>query len=189
MIKREGQSPTVDLERLTKIVRDSTTSVLPPTGFRPLQASPEELKKLGFPKRPDPELQPVEYAFWQEMFAPPVEFEAFDFEILPLFKSGAAAHFSSNCRGGKPASIGLVPTSRRGMARYFRRSGENFRFRRQISRPEAGPARSITAPRGSVSMGSVGTTARPSRRSARRRISTPARASRQSHSSRGGNGG
>jgi hypothetical protein len=93
MTKREGQSPTVDLERLTKIVRDSTTSVLPPTGFRPLQASPEELKKLGFPKRPDPKLQPVEYAFWQEMFAPPVEFEAFDFEILPLLKKRSSRAF------------------------------------------------------------------------------------------------
>src|SRR4051794_4697702 len=93
MTKREGQSPTVDLERLTKIVRDSTTSVLPPTGFRPLQASPEELKKLGFPKRPDPKLQPVEYAFWQEMFAPPVEFEAFDFEILPFLKKRSSRAF------------------------------------------------------------------------------------------------
>ena len=93
MSAREGQSPTFERERLSKIVRDSTTSGLPPTGFRPLQASPEELKKLGFPKRPDPVLQPAEYAFWQEMFAPPVAFEAFDFEILPRFKTRSRVFF------------------------------------------------------------------------------------------------
>ena len=84
MNEQEGQSSTLDLERLKKIVRDSTTSALPPGGFDPLQASQEELTKLGFPKRPIPERQPAEYAFWQEMFARPVEFEAFDFDILPL---------------------------------------------------------------------------------------------------------
>jgi hypothetical protein len=85
MSKREGQSPPIDLERLKKIVGDSTKSALPPATFRPLEASQEELKKFSFPKRPDPALQPAEYAFWQEMFASPLEFEVFDFEILPLF--------------------------------------------------------------------------------------------------------
>ncbi|MFB9264943.1 G1 family glutamic endopeptidase [Bradyrhizobium erythrophlei] len=79
----DGQSPTFDPERLKKIVTDSTRSVRPPPGFDPLKAPQEELKTLGFPKRPDPALQPAEYAFWQEMFAPPVQFEAFDFEVLP----------------------------------------------------------------------------------------------------------
>jgi hypothetical protein len=83
MSNQEGQSPTLDLEGLKRIVKASITSALPPAGFDPLGASQEELKKLGFPKRPSRALQPAEYAFWQEMFAQPQEFEAFDFEILP----------------------------------------------------------------------------------------------------------
>src|SRR5260370_34411882 len=93
MSKREGQSPTLDLDRLMKIIRDSTTSALPPTGFHPLEAPQEQLKKLGFPKRPDPALQPAEYAFWGEIFPPPLEFEAFDFEILPLFTTHSRGFF------------------------------------------------------------------------------------------------
>lgn len=93
MSTREGQSPTLDLERLKKLVKDSTRSVLPPTGFHPLEASQEELKMFGFPKRPDPARQPAEYAFWQEMFAPALEFEAFDFEILPLFTTHSRGFF------------------------------------------------------------------------------------------------
>jgi Peptidase A4 family len=84
MSDEQGQSPRSDLERLKKIVRDSTTSALPPGGFDPLEASQEELTKLKFPKRPNPERQPAAYAFWREMFARPLEFEAFDFDILPL---------------------------------------------------------------------------------------------------------
>jgi Peptidase A4 family len=84
MSDEQGQSPGADFERLKKIVRDSTKSALPPTGFDPLEASQEELTKLNFPKRPNPERQPAAYAFWQEMFARPLEFEAFDFDIVPL---------------------------------------------------------------------------------------------------------
>src|SRR5215468_2491276 len=84
MSDEQGQSPGFDLERLKKIVGDSTTSVLPPAGFDPLEASQEELARLKFPKRPNPERQPAEHAFWREMFARPLEFEAFDFDILPL---------------------------------------------------------------------------------------------------------
>jgi len=83
MSDEEGLSPRIDLERLKKIVGDSITSALPPAGFDPLEASQEELRELGFPKRPNPALQPSEYAFWREMFVGPPEFEAFDFDILP----------------------------------------------------------------------------------------------------------
>ena len=85
MIHRHGQSPKFDPQRpRTKIVAHSIRSGSPPSGFDPL-ASPAELKKLGFPTRPDPTLQPNAYAFWQKMFAPLPEFEPFDFEVLPLF--------------------------------------------------------------------------------------------------------
>jgi Peptidase A4 family len=85
MSDQKGPGREIDVDTLRKIVGDSITSDLPPAGFDPLAASQEELKMFGFPKRPDPVLQPAEYAFWQEMFAPPVEFEAFDFNVLPVF--------------------------------------------------------------------------------------------------------
>ena len=94
MNKREGKSLTLDLERLKKIVGGSTTSGLPPTGFHPLEASQEELKRLGFPKRPDPALQPAEYAFWREMFARSVQFEAFDFDVFPVDTTRSRRFFS-----------------------------------------------------------------------------------------------
>jgi hypothetical protein len=98
MSKRDGQSPTPDLGRLKKIIGDSITSALPPKGFHPLEASQEELKKLGFPKRPDPALQPAEYAFWRKLFAPLVEFEAFDFEVLPLVTTRSRGFFDQSPR-------------------------------------------------------------------------------------------
>jgi len=82
MISRDSQDPTVDIER-KRAIKGSIISVLPRSGFLPLEAPQEELKEFGFPRRPDPVLQPEEYAIWQQMFAPSVEFEAFDFEILP----------------------------------------------------------------------------------------------------------
>ncbi len=75
--------PRFDVDALSKTVRTSITSTRPPEGFNPLTASQEDLKKFGFPVRPDRELQPTEYAFWQRMFAQSLAFEAFDFEILP----------------------------------------------------------------------------------------------------------
>jgi Peptidase A4 family len=98
MSDKEGLSPKLDLERLIKIVSASITSALPPAGFDPLEASQEELEKLGFPTRPDPARQPAEYAFWQEMFARPLEFEAFDFEILPLITTQSRGFFGQLSR-------------------------------------------------------------------------------------------
>ena len=72
-----------DLVDVKKVITASTTSQLPPSGFRPLDASQDELKRFGFPRRPDSARQPAEYAFWREMFAPPVQYEAFDIEVLP----------------------------------------------------------------------------------------------------------
>ncbi|HTO63614.1 MAG TPA: G1 family glutamic endopeptidase [Bradyrhizobium sp.] len=94
MSNEQRQSPTLDLERLNRIVRTSIRSSLPPTGFDPLDASQEELERLGFPKRPEPALQPSEHAFWQEMFAPRPEFEAFAFEILPPVTTRSRGFFA-----------------------------------------------------------------------------------------------
>lgn len=79
--------PKFDHDRLMKIIKDSVTSTLPPEGFDPLSASDADLEKFGFPSRPQPALQPAEFAFWQQMFAPPLEFEPFKFDILPLFSA------------------------------------------------------------------------------------------------------
>jgi hypothetical protein len=98
MSEREGLSPALDLERLKKIVGDSITSSLPPTTFHPLEASQEDLKKLGFPKRPDPALQQAEYAFWQRMFGPSVVFEAFDYEVLPVVTTPRRGFFDQSPR-------------------------------------------------------------------------------------------
>lgn len=98
MSTRDGRSPTYDTEGLRKVIRDSTTSVLPPTGFRTMVASQDELKALGFPRRPDPVLQPAEYAFWQKMFGPTVAFEAFDFHVLSPVTAGLRRSFDQSPR-------------------------------------------------------------------------------------------
>ncbi|MHC2468813.1 A4/G1 family peptidase [Bradyrhizobium embrapense] len=98
MSTRNGRSPTYDTEALKKVVRDSTTSALPPTGFRTMVASQDELKALGFPRRPDPVLQPAEYAFWQKMFGPTVAFEAFDIALLPPVTAGLRRSFDQSPR-------------------------------------------------------------------------------------------
>jgi Peptidase A4 family len=85
--------PRLNQDILINIIRASITSVLPPRGFDPLAASQEELRELGFPARPNPALRPAEYAFWQEMFARPLEFEAFDFDFLPLFTTQSRGFF------------------------------------------------------------------------------------------------
>lgn len=83
MTYEKGLHPGIDVVALRKIIFASIVSFSPPEGFAPLEASQEDLKKFGFPVRPDPKLQPTEYAFWQKMFAKPPVFEAFDIEILP----------------------------------------------------------------------------------------------------------
>lgn len=98
MSDKQGLSPKLDLGALTKIVGATITSASPPIGFDPLAASQDELKKLGFPKRPNPVLQPAEYAFWQKMFARPLAFEAFGFEIFPLVTTQSRGFFGQSPR-------------------------------------------------------------------------------------------
>jgi hypothetical protein len=83
-----------DPQLLRKIVSDSTVSVVPPAGFSPLAASQADLKKFGFPMRPDPSRQPAEDAFWQELFAPSLQFEAFDIDVLPVFATRSRRVFA-----------------------------------------------------------------------------------------------
>ena len=81
----QASGPEFDHDALVKIIRASVASSLPPAGFDPMTASDADLETFGFPSRPQPALQPAEFAFWQQMFASPLEFEPFDFDILPLF--------------------------------------------------------------------------------------------------------
>jgi Peptidase A4 family len=67
---------------------------VPPAGFDPLTAPQEALAELGFPRRPDRELRPAEYAFWQETFAPLLKFQAFDFDILPFSATQSRGFFA-----------------------------------------------------------------------------------------------
>jgi hypothetical protein len=84
MSDQERPFPSIGLEVLRRIIAASITSQVPPAGFDPLTAPQEALAELGFPRRPDRELRPAEYAFWQEMFAPQPVFQAFAFDILPF---------------------------------------------------------------------------------------------------------
>jgi hypothetical protein len=86
MSDQNGLGRKFDPDTLQKIVAKSTKSKLPPSGFDPLAASQEELKELGFPMRPDPVLRRAAYEFWRTMFARPMQFEAFRFEVRPAEK-------------------------------------------------------------------------------------------------------
>jgi hypothetical protein len=90
----ERPRPPIDLDALKRIVGDSITSHVPRAGFDPLTAPQEALMELGFPRRPDRALRPAEYAFWQEMFAPELTFQAFAFDILPFAATQKRAFFA-----------------------------------------------------------------------------------------------
>jgi hypothetical protein len=89
----ETIAPTLDLDLVKKLVGESTTSTPPPAGFDPMTAPQAELLALGFPSRPDPGFQPAEYAIWQDMFAAPLEFSDFAFDILPSFIAQSRGFF------------------------------------------------------------------------------------------------
>ncbi len=189
MSEQKRLSHEFDPDTLRKIVAESITSDLPPAGFDPLAASQDELKELGFPTRPDPVRQRAAYRFWRTMFARPMQFEAFRFEIVAPAETRRRRFFSANCRGDKRASTGPEPISNPGMARSFQRFGGSFRFRHQTCRLVEGLATSIAVQHGSVSTGSVGISDRLFRKLARHRISTRSRVSRQSRFQHGGSGG
>src|SRR5258705_12575009 len=81
----ERLHPEFDLDALKRIVGESITGHLPPEDLDPLAAPQAELLALGFPSRPDPAFQPAEHAIWQDMFAAPLVFTDFAFDILLPF--------------------------------------------------------------------------------------------------------
>jgi hypothetical protein len=59
-----------ELKALLREISDRTRSFdPPPDGFDPLTASPDELRRHGFPPRPDRRIQPEQYAFWSRLFS------------------------------------------------------------------------------------------------------------------------
>jgi hypothetical protein len=64
------------------------TFPLPPKGFEPLAASPQELERYGFPRRPDAEQMPHAAAKWVKAFRRYREFE----HITPEFEALEQRH-------------------------------------------------------------------------------------------------
>jgi hypothetical protein len=79
------------MERLTR-KSGLRQPALYPRGFAKLDAS-QELKKFEFPKRPDLTLQLARIRILAGMFAPPLEFEAFDFQNTSLFTTHGGGFF------------------------------------------------------------------------------------------------
>jgi hypothetical protein len=69
-----------DLERhLEELMETTDLFPLPGPDFDPLAASDEEIKHYGLPEKPDKKLEPARYAFWYEMFSPPLKFQELRF--------------------------------------------------------------------------------------------------------------
>ena len=67
--------PQVDLPSLlSRIRREATFFPIPPEGFDPQTAKPEQLEEFGIPPRPDPKVQRELATFWKTMYALPLEF-------------------------------------------------------------------------------------------------------------------
>ena len=71
---------------------------LPPAGFNPLTAKPEDLARYGIPPKPDPVRQPRLTRFWAEMYSPPLVFIGPSFlpgpPIQPRISSEASLNWS-----------------------------------------------------------------------------------------------
>lgn len=85
----DGIKPTHEIDHadLRSTINKTIISSLPSAGFDPLTASQDELTGLGFPTRPNPEIQPAAFLAWRSMFARPIMFEAFRFDIKALAKT------------------------------------------------------------------------------------------------------
>jgi len=58
-----------------------------PEGFDPREASPEELRRLGLPERPDRALMPTLFQAWIKLLEPPFQFSDATVESLRFFRS------------------------------------------------------------------------------------------------------
>ncbi len=70
-LNASGQVQTVQLapNHLATNIAGVTTSIAPPEGFNPIEASAADLAKYGFPPRPDQSLAPKQFASWSKAMA------------------------------------------------------------------------------------------------------------------------
>ncbi len=71
-------------KRLEEILKRTHFFPLPEPGFDPLTASPEQLSHYGLPAKPNADTHPARYAFWHELFSPPLLFREVMFSFAPL---------------------------------------------------------------------------------------------------------
>jgi hypothetical protein len=93
MTGKHEPHPNLSIVQLTDLINDSITSKKTPEGFDPRVAPQQDLDHYGFPQRPDPALQPSARAFWDKLFEPPVVFDAFKFQIVPVFTTSPRRMF------------------------------------------------------------------------------------------------
>ena len=100
-------------------MRKSTISSLPPCRVFPVGCVARRTQEAhGSPMGPDTANQPAEYAFWQELLLlSSLAVRSIRYRRSLHFRDAKPQGTSRNCRDGKPASIGLAPTSRPGMVR------------------------------------------------------------------------
>jgi hypothetical protein len=55
-----------------------------PEGFDPIQASAGELRRYGYPARPDARLEPRRYQRWQKLVSRPISIIVPEFAVLPI---------------------------------------------------------------------------------------------------------
>lgn len=106
-----GQQPS--------LLRRSVVYV-PPPGFNPVTASPEDLARYHIVPRPDPKLHPEQFENWLRIFAPPIDFVdprieevAMDWQInlnLPKPSQAAAASVSRFDASRNWSGAYIVPT-------------------------------------------------------------------------------
>lgn len=65
MVQCASLSAQESEDRVALNLPGATTSIEPPAGFEPIQASDEELARFGYPPRPDSDRAPRAYAAWQ----------------------------------------------------------------------------------------------------------------------------
>lgn len=81
-----------------------TTSLHPPDGFNPLNASDEELARFGFPPRPDAQAAPKAYGTWQRAMVASKERLTPQLELTEMFSGPNRKHPVQNSEAGTGTS-------------------------------------------------------------------------------------
>lgn len=124
---------------LAEFMKRVAVPPIPPADFDPLKAPDDLREKYGIPRPPPRDLQPLTYAFWRRLYAPP-----FTFLAKPIIGISPTTQLSY-LRSGPPAGRGEGSSNWSG-AYISPRDGEMFteihsiwRVPRPKARPDAGP--------------------------------------------------